>query len=93
VTHGVSFLPKVDLIVVLVDGQISEIGTFKELLGHDGAFAEFLKNYLNEDLDDDKKQNLDDLEGVFTFYHISVIASDLINYMYNVLGLVNRKSA
>ncbi len=32
VTHGISFLPQVDNIVVLKDGRISEFGTFKELL-------------------------------------------------------------
>lgn len=32
VTHGVSFLPQVDNIVVMKDGRISEVGTFKELL-------------------------------------------------------------
>lgn len=32
VTHGISFLPHVDNIVVMKDGRISEVGTFKELL-------------------------------------------------------------
>lgn len=32
VTHGVVFLPEVDQIVVLKNGEISEVGTYQELL-------------------------------------------------------------
>lgn len=48
VTHGITYLPKVDNIVVLKDGEISEVGTFKELLAKRGAFAEFLVQHLQE---------------------------------------------
>ncbi|XP_026057392.1 multidrug resistance-associated protein 1-like isoform X1 [Carassius auratus] len=47
VTHGLSFLPQVDLILVMVDGEITEMGSYTELLGRQGAFAEFLRNYSN----------------------------------------------
>ena len=55
-THGVHWLPMVDIIVVLTDGNISEIGSYEELLSHDGNFAQFLKTYLtqNDDEDDDE---------------------------------------
>ncbi|XP_043474514.1 multidrug resistance-associated protein 1 isoform X1 [Leptopilina heterotoma] len=53
VTHGITYLPKVDNIVVLKDGEISEIGTFKELLAKRGAFAEFLVQHLQEVKPDD----------------------------------------
>ncbi|CAC5378593.1 ABCC1 [Mytilus coruscus] len=49
VTHGLRWLPFVDKIIVMVDGTISEIGTYEELLSHDGAFAQFLKIYRNRD--------------------------------------------
>ena len=49
VTHGISYLPKVDQIVVLVDGKISELGSYQELLDHNGAFADFLRNYLTQE--------------------------------------------
>ncbi|NXI95905.1 MRP6 protein, partial [Psophia crepitans] len=42
VTHTTNVLPHVDSIVFLVDGAISEIGSYQELLGRNGAFAEFL---------------------------------------------------
>ena len=60
VTHGISFLPQLDKIVVMVDGRISEVGTYQELLKQNGAFAEFLRTYLEkeelgeQDIVDDK---------------------------------------
>jgi len=48
VTHGVSFLSQVDEIIVITNGVISEHGTYKELLSHNGPFAEFINSYLTE---------------------------------------------
>lgn len=45
VTHGMSFLPQADLILVLVDGEITESGSYQELLGHHGAFADFIHTF------------------------------------------------
>ncbi|XP_047464661.1 ATP-binding cassette sub-family C member 3 isoform X1 [Mugil cephalus] len=50
VTHGISFLPQVDNIVVIVEGRVSEMGSYQELLKQNGAFAEFLRNYSLEDI-------------------------------------------
>ncbi|XP_047234005.1 ATP-binding cassette sub-family C member 3 isoform X2 [Girardinichthys multiradiatus] len=50
VTHGISFLPQVDNIVVMVEGRVSEMGSYQELLKQNGAFAEFLRNYALEDV-------------------------------------------
>lgn len=50
VTHGISFLPQVDNIMVLVDGRVSEMGSYQGLLNQNGAFAEFLRNYALEDI-------------------------------------------
>uniref|UniRef100_A0A8C5H1L3 ABC-type glutathione-S-conjugate transporter n=1 Tax=Gouania willdenowi TaxID=441366 RepID=A0A8C5H1L3_GOUWI len=47
VTHGMSFLPQADLILVLVDGEITESGSYQELLGRHGAFAEFIHTFAN----------------------------------------------
>lgn len=47
VTHGLSFLPQVDLILVMEDGQITEAGSYTELLGRHAAFAEFLRSHTN----------------------------------------------
>ncbi|KAM4844750.1 ATP-binding cassette sub-family C member 3 [Thomomys bottae] len=56
VTHGISFLPQTDVIIVLADGQVSEMGHYSALLQHDGCFANFLRNYTP---DEDQKS----LEG------------------------------
>ncbi|KAJ8344971.1 hypothetical protein SKAU_G00291640 [Synaphobranchus kaupii] len=45
VTHGLSYLPQADLILVMVDGEITEMGSFPELMGRQEAFAEFLRTY------------------------------------------------
>lgn len=48
VTHGITYLPEVDNIIVLKDGEITEVGTYKELLEKRGAFSEFLVQHLQE---------------------------------------------
>uniref|UniRef100_A0A665VFY5 ATP-binding cassette, sub-family C (CFTR/MRP), member 2 n=1 Tax=Echeneis naucrates TaxID=173247 RepID=A0A665VFY5_ECHNA len=48
VTHSVSFLPYVDEIVVLKDGVVSEVGTYKSLQTSRGAFSEVLNLYAGE---------------------------------------------
>lgn len=48
VTHGLQWLPKVDQIIVLVNGKVSEVGSYEQLLDHNGAFAQFLKTYFTE---------------------------------------------
>lgn len=45
VTHGTSFLPQADLILVLVNGEITESGSYQELLTRRGAFAEFIHTF------------------------------------------------
>ncbi|XP_038013186.1 canalicular multispecific organic anion transporter 2 isoform X2 [Motacilla alba alba] len=63
VTHGISFLPQVDHIFVLVDGKISEMGSYQELLKQNKAFAEFLRNYaLDEDIEEDEPTMLEEEE-------------------------------
>ncbi|XP_052536065.1 multidrug resistance-associated protein 1 isoform X1 [Tympanuchus pallidicinctus] len=47
VTHAVNYLPQMDTILVMTDGEISEMGSYQELLKQDGAFAEFLRTYAN----------------------------------------------
>nr|CAD7258418.1 unnamed protein product [Timema shepardi] len=48
VTHGITYLPKVDMILVLKDGKVLERGTYRELVQSRGAFADFLDQHLQE---------------------------------------------
>ena len=82
VTHGIGFLPQVDSIVVMVNGQISEVGSYKELLNHDGAFAQFLKNYLNEEL---QKENPDGRLLLLDILFVLCLTV-LVNYFSFMLG-------
>ncbi|KAK7496233.1 hypothetical protein BaRGS_00012643, partial [Batillaria attramentaria] len=45
VTHGVQWLPLVDQVIVMKHGRVSEVGTYDELLSHNGPFAKFLKHH------------------------------------------------
>lgn len=56
VTHGITYLPEVDSIVVLKDGEISESGTYKELLSKKGDFAEFLLQHLQDEPDEETEE-------------------------------------
>lgn len=62
VTHGITFLPQVDDIFVMKEGEISESGNYDELMRTKGAFSEFLIQHLqevsadSEDLDELKQQ-------------------------------------
>uniref|UniRef100_A0A8C5PJK7 Canalicular multispecific organic anion transporter 1 n=1 Tax=Leptobrachium leishanense TaxID=445787 RepID=A0A8C5PJK7_9ANUR len=49
VTHGISFLKYTDEIVVIVDGRVTEKGSYKTLQSNNGAFAEFLRTYAKQD--------------------------------------------
>ncbi|XP_019754521.2 multidrug resistance-associated protein 1 isoform X4 [Dendroctonus ponderosae] len=62
VTHGIIYLPQTDKIFVVTQGEISESGSYQELLAKKGAFAEFLLQHIQEhdedaeELDEIKKQ-------------------------------------
>ncbi|AWP18241.1 putative multidrug resistance-associated protein 1-like [Scophthalmus maximus] len=45
VTHGLSYLPQVDLILVMVEGEVTEMGSYQQLMATEGAFSEFVRTY------------------------------------------------
>uniref|UniRef100_A0A673B5V4 ATP-binding cassette, sub-family C (CFTR/MRP), member 2 n=1 Tax=Sphaeramia orbicularis TaxID=375764 RepID=A0A673B5V4_9TELE len=67
VTHGVSFLPFVDEIIVLVDGKVSEIGSYNSLRASRGAFSEFLDTYAKEQSNQDQSK-----KGSHFIFHTAV---------------------
>lgn len=69
VTHGITYLPEIDNIFVLKEGEVSETGTYKELLDKKGAFAEFLIQHLTE-----VNPDAEDLEEIKA--QLEVVASE-----------------
>jgi ATP-binding cassette, subfamily C (CFTR/MRP), member 1 len=71
VTHGITYLPDVDNIIVLKEGEVSEVGTYNELIAKKGAFAEFLLQHLQEREDDSagntNKKQFDLVANMFSF--------------------------
>ncbi|XP_009874359.1 PREDICTED: multidrug resistance-associated protein 1, partial [Apaloderma vittatum] len=64
VTHAVNYLPQMDTILVMSDGEISEMGSYQELLKQDGAFAEFLRTYANTEQSAENSNSDPSLEGM-----------------------------
>uniref|UniRef100_A0A8C6WQX4 ABC-type glutathione-S-conjugate transporter n=1 Tax=Neogobius melanostomus TaxID=47308 RepID=A0A8C6WQX4_9GOBI len=63
VTHGITFLPQVHNIMVMVEGRVSEMGSYQELLKQNGAFAEFLRNYTLEDIIEEDEISIISADG------------------------------
>ncbi|KAH8267412.1 hypothetical protein KR018_000796 [Drosophila ironensis] len=57
VTHGVTFLPQVDSIYVMKGGEISESGTFDQLVKNKGAFADFIIQHLQDGNEEEEELN------------------------------------
>ncbi|XP_074036465.1 multidrug-Resistance like Protein 1 isoform X3 [Leptinotarsa decemlineata] len=60
VTHAITYLPQTDKILVLKSGEISESGTYQELLDRKEAFAEFLLQHISESAE--TEEELDELK-------------------------------
>uniref|UniRef100_A0A673LNP5 Canalicular multispecific organic anion transporter 1-like n=1 Tax=Sinocyclocheilus rhinocerous TaxID=307959 RepID=A0A673LNP5_9TELE len=83
VTHGISFLPYVDEIVVLVNGVVSEVGSYDGLRASKGAFSEFLETYGK-----DESTTTDFIAGVHFCMH-----QDCFIYIFFVFSVSLRKSS
>ena len=57
VTHALHFLPQVDYIYTISDGQIMERGAYNELMANDGVFSTFVREF-------GSKQEDNDVDGV-----------------------------
>ena len=63
VTHGITYLAQADQIITMKDGEISEMGTYSDLLQRNGAFADLIRTYMQEfqeeeDSSDEKGETL-----------------------------------
>lgn len=83
VTHGITYLPKTDYIIVMKDGRVSEQGTYQDLVERKGDFAEFLIEYMNEE----DQEEIEDIK-VKLFKQLTLLCSfkfvgKLSNYFQN----------
>ncbi|KAI4461008.1 atp-binding cassette sub-family c [Holotrichia oblita] len=62
VTHGITYLPQTDKILVIKDGEVSETGTYQQLLDKKGAFSDFLMQHITEAGEEDDEE-LDELKN------------------------------
>ena len=83
VTHGIHWLPMVDKIVVLNDGSIADYGTYEDLISRGGAFAQFLKSYLDQDAESEQEE---DVEG--KHYKITIEPSHEIMVLFVLRKLI-----
>lgn len=81
VTHGLSFLPQVDLILVMVDGEITEMGSYTELLARQGAFAEFLHTYTNTE-HEEEEESVGGEAGLLIYELLSCFHASFLSYIY-----------
>jgi ABC-type multidrug transport system fused ATPase/permease subunit len=49
VTHALHFLPQVDYIITMHEGRVAERGTYAELRSASGPFAALIRDFANED--------------------------------------------
>ena len=48
VTHGVGWLPEVDVVVMMAEGRVEEVGSYRELMERNGPFAHYLNRCLTQ---------------------------------------------
>ncbi|CAG0900694.1 unnamed protein product, partial [Darwinula stevensoni] len=69
VTHGITHLPQMDLIIVMKEGRITEMGSYQELVHEKGAFSEFIIQFISQEGDDSGQtilpfDGVDELENI-----------------------------
>lgn len=73
VTHGLSYLPQANLILVMVEGEITEMGSYQQLMATEGAFAEFVRTYAAVDHNDKNGETHCTLHKVDIVFLVSLI--------------------
>ncbi|XP_053385666.1 multidrug resistance-associated protein 1-like [Mercenaria mercenaria] len=88
VTHGIHWLPNVDMIFVVTNGAISEVGSYDELLSHDGEFAKFLRTYLiehEESEEEEEDEEAQKLKEVILQRLVSIQSDSEAEHLENIL--------
>jgi ABC-type multidrug transport system ATPase subunit len=60
VTHALHFLPQVDYIYTIADGQVMERGTYVELMANRGVFSKFVKEFGSKQQQEDETDEAKD---------------------------------
>jgi ATP-binding cassette subfamily C (CFTR/MRP) protein 1 len=87
VTHGITYLPEVDNIVVMKDGEVTESGTYKELLEKKGSFADFLIQHLQE-----ASEDTEDLEELKHQLEATVADEELRHQLERAISTTRSRS-
>lgn len=61
VTHAVTFLPQVDEVMVMQDGQLVERGRYTSLLASEGSFARFIVQHIKDLAEDEAEEEMEQL--------------------------------
>ena len=64
VTHALHFLPQVDYIYTIADGQIKERGTYSELMANRGVFSKFVKEFGSKQQKEEDEDEDEDAEKI-----------------------------
>ncbi|PVD36248.1 hypothetical protein C0Q70_03226 [Pomacea canaliculata] len=62
VTHGVHWLPHVDVIIMMKDGCVITTGTYQDLITHDGPFVQYVRCLMTEQIESDEEEDPEVLE-------------------------------
>ena len=74
VTHSITYLPLTDHIIVMKDGEVSEQGSYQELVDRKGAFATFLQEHMTEEDDNDDDDDGEEKKRDLLQKQISVLS-------------------
>ncbi len=89
-THGLSFLPQADLILVMEDGEITEMGSYAKLLSRKNAFADFVEAFSVSERKESATHRGKIKECLMSYYNKTFLCWQLKMQIHLVLG--TRKS-
>uniref|UniRef100_A0A8C7RI32 ABC-type glutathione-S-conjugate transporter n=1 Tax=Oncorhynchus mykiss TaxID=8022 RepID=A0A8C7RI32_ONCMY len=90
VTHGLSFLPQADLILVMVEGEITEMGSYLELMARDGAFAEFIRLFAGNERKE-RSHRGEERDGTHSTGYNHLVIKQCFDWLERCLVDVNSK--
>ncbi|RIB12613.1 P-loop containing nucleoside triphosphate hydrolase protein [Gigaspora rosea] len=93
VTHHLHYLPQVDYIIYMEDGEIAEQGTYEELMKDGKIFSKLIAEYgeakSDEEVKKDKELKLDEKENKTD--HKIILSKELMSKEEQYTGTVNNK--